>query len=87
MNESAEMQELADGVAFWRTKRNWPADFQFKVVQDLWVATEDSARASLVTELTSLIESTRQQVVSEFPMTNKIVELRLIGQQHPGMGG
>lgn len=66
----------------------WPTfESYFRFVQEQWVATEAAVRNRLVSELTTLIESTGSPVFAGFPMANKIVELRLTGRQHPGMRG
>ena len=65
----------------------WPTyEGYFRYVQGEWKSTNSVARAELVTELTRLVEATGQQVFSGFPMTNKIVELRLIGRHHRMVG-
>ena len=64
----------------------WTYEEYFKLVQTLWAHTEPGTQTDLVNELTRLIEASGQPVVSEFPMKNKIMELQLMGRQHPGMG-
>jgi hypothetical protein len=54
----------------------------FQLVQAQWDATTSPVRAELADALTSLIEATGTKVFSGFPVVNKIVELRLIGQRH-----
>jgi len=62
----------------WRTYEAY-----FRCVQEEWAATDPATREELVQTVKALIEQTGQQVFSGFPMTNKIVELRLIGRRHP----
>ena len=59
----------------WRTYEAY-----FRFVQDEWRSTGTATRADLARELTRLMEETGEPVFSGFPMTNKIVELRLMGQ-------
>jgi hypothetical protein len=61
----------------WRTYEDY-----FGYVQREWTSTTPVAKTELVTELTSLIEAEGEQLFAGFPMTNKIVELRLIGRHH-----
>lgn len=62
----------------------WPTyEAYFGVVQDEWGSTSTGTQADLVKELTRAIEAADAPVFSGFPMTNKIVELRLIGRYHP----
>jgi hypothetical protein len=64
----------------------WPTyEAYFRVVQREWESTESATRTELIDALTALIEQTGQQVSAGFPMTNKIVELRLIGRHNPQM--
>jgi hypothetical protein len=63
----------------------WPTyAAYFGVVQDEWGSTSPATRADLSRELTRLIEASGKPVFSGFPMTNKIVELLLMGRHHPG---
>jgi hypothetical protein len=57
----------------------------FRGVQDEWTATEPADRTALITTLTERIEATGAPVFPGYPFVNKVVELRLIGRQHPGM--
>ena len=57
----------------------------FKFVQAVWESTDFVDQSRLEAELSRLIESAGQRVSPRFPMKNKIVELRLIGRQHPGI--
>ncbi|MHB8288686.1 MAG: hypothetical protein ACYDEY_05535 [Acidimicrobiales bacterium] len=61
----------------------------FRFVQEEWASTSGTTRAELVAALAALIEATGTEVFSEFPMANKIVELRVIGRRHPhgALGG
>lgn len=62
----------------------WPTyEAYFGVVQDEWGSTGTATRADLVKELTRLMEAAGEPVFSGFPVTNKIVELRLMGRHHP----
>ena len=51
------------------------------------MGTSSAVRVQLVEALTGLIESTGASVFTGFPMVNKLVELRLMGRQHPGVAG
>jgi hypothetical protein len=67
-----------------RLGSRWPTyEAYFGVVQDEWGSTGTATQADLVKELTRLIEAADEPVFSRFPMTNKIVELRLMGRSHP----
>jgi hypothetical protein len=62
----------------------WPRYHQyFDHVQSLWASTPDETRATLMAAITDAVESAGAELNPEFPMVNKIVELRLIGRQHP----
>lgn len=62
----------------------WPTyEGYFKFVQEIWKSTDVVDQSRLEAELSRLIESAGQRVSPSFPMKNKIVELRLIGKQHP----
>jgi hypothetical protein len=62
----------------------WPRYEQyFNHVQSLWASTPEDTRAALIAAMTEAVESTGLKLNPEFPMVNKIVELRLIGRQHP----
>ena len=55
----------------------------FRRVQGEWATTELADRTALITMLTGRIEATGASVFPG-PFVNKVVELRLIGRQHPG---
>jgi len=55
----------------------------FMRVRSEWAATDDDSRCALIDHMSSAVEAAGAPVVPEFPMVNKIVELRLIGRQHP----
>lgn len=62
----------------------WPTyERYFKFVQEVWKTTDVVDQSRLEAELSRLIELAGQRPSSYFPMKNKIVELRLIGRQHP----
>jgi hypothetical protein len=62
----------------------WPRYQQyFDHVQSLWASTPDFSRAALIATMTEAVESAGTKLNPEFPMVNKIVELQLIGRQHP----
>jgi hypothetical protein len=62
----------------------WPTyEDYFRFVQEEWQSTDSATRVQLVAEVTRAIEATGQQVYPGFPMTNKIIELRLIGRHRP----
>jgi hypothetical protein len=62
----------------WKTYGDY-----FKFVQDEWSTTDPVTQAALVT---GLIEATGlKELFSGFPVTNKVVELRLIGRRHHGV--
>jgi hypothetical protein len=56
----------------------------FRRVQDEWARTDAGTRDVLVAELTQVIETQRRPIFPGFPLVNKVVELRLIGRNHPG---
>jgi hypothetical protein len=56
----------------------------FQCVQDEWAATEPADRTALRALLTERIKATGATVFHGYPFINKVVELRLIGRQHPG---
>jgi hypothetical protein len=56
----------------------------FRYVQGEWATTEPADRTALITMLTGRTEATGASVFSGYPFVNKVVELRLIGRQHPG---
>ena len=62
----------------WRTYGDY-----FKAVQDEWSSTDPVTQAALVTRL--IEETGLAQLYSGFPVTNKVVELRLIGRRHRGI--
>ena len=62
----------------------WPRYQQyFNHVQSLWASTSDDNRADLIAAMTGAVESRGDELSPDFPMVNKIVELQLIGRQHP----
>ena len=62
----------------------WPRYQQyFNHVQSLWASTPDDTRTSLMAAMNEAVEIAGANLNSEFPMVNKIVELRLIGRPHP----
>jgi len=62
----------------------WPRYQQyFTHVQSLWGSTVENTRAAMIAPMSEAVESAGTKVNPEFPMVNKIVELRLIGRQHP----
>lgn len=66
----------------WRTYEDY-----FRFVQHEWESTDPATQEELVAELTRLIIGAKGQAVSaEFPMINKITELRLIGRRHGNAG-
>ena len=66
----------------------WPTyEDYFRFVQHEWESADPATREELVAELTRLIiEAPGQAVSAEFPMINKITELRPIGQRHRSAG-
>jgi hypothetical protein len=62
----------------WQTYKAY-----FEFVQSEWESTDDTTRNALVAELARLVEETGRPVFADFPVINKIVELRLIGRYHP----
>ncbi len=55
----------------------------FRFVQDEWSSTDPATQAALVT---GLIEATGlKELFPGFPVTNKVIELRLIGRRHRGV--
>ena len=52
-------------------------------MQSLWETTPDETRASLIAAMSEAVECSGTKTNPEFPMVNKIVELRLIGRRHP----
>jgi hypothetical protein len=52
-------------------------------VQSLWEVTPADTRTTLIAAMTEAVEVAGAKLNPEFPMVNKIVELRLIGRQHP----
>ena len=62
----------------------WPRYQQyFEHVQEVWTSTSEGTRDALIAAMTKAVEAAGAQMNHEFPMVNKIVELRLIGRQHP----
>jgi len=55
----------------------------FRRVQDEWARTDAGTRDVLVAELTQVIETAGRPLFPGFPLVNKVVELRLIGRNHP----
>lgn len=55
----------------------------FDLVQSTWADTPADARDALVKVMTDAVEVAGSTLNAEFPMINKIVELRLIGRRHP----
>jgi hypothetical protein len=63
----------------WRTYEAY-----FKYIQDEWVRTPSETQLALIDELIrQIVAASNRPVFAEFPMVNKIVELRLIGRRHP----
>ena len=54
----------------------------FRFVQDQWEATSPEDRDQMRRYLAGVIELTGSEVFDGFPMTNKLVELRIIGRRH-----
>jgi len=64
----------------------WPTyEAYFRAVQEIWAETDPEVQEELVSVLRKLIESASSVVFTAYPMINKIVELRLIGQNHQGL--
>jgi hypothetical protein len=64
----------------------WPTyDRYFRHVQDEWIATGPAVRTAMIRTLTRRIEATGASVFLGYPFVNKVMELRLIGRQHPRM--
>lgn len=62
----------------------WPRYEQyFTHVQAVWAGTPEDTRVELETAMAAAVTKGGAPVNPEFPMVNKIVELRLIGRQHP----
>lgn len=62
----------------------WPRYREyFNHVQSLWEVTPADTRTTLIAAMTEAVEVAGAKLNPEFPMVNKIVELRLIGRQHP----
>ena len=53
----------------------------FKFVRDEWSSTDAVTRAALVAALTKAVGV--KELFSGFPVTNKVIELRLMGRRHP----
>lgn len=64
---------------------HWRPRYQryFNQVQALWASTPDDTRTALIATMTEAVEIAGANINPEFPMLNKIIELRLIGRQHP----
>lgn len=60
----------------------WSYERYFREVQCEWTSSAPATQATLIGEMTQLIEDRGSQVSAHFPMINKIVELRLIGRRH-----
>ena len=55
----------------------------FELVQETWAATSAEDQEILRTRLTTLVQArSGEPLYSDFPIVNKIVELRLIGRRH-----
>ena len=74
---------VVDGEGLGNKWSTYEAYFRF--AQAEWSGTDAATRNELSGTLTDLIQATGAEVFSGFPMGNKIVELRLMGRQHPGM--
>jgi hypothetical protein len=55
----------------------------FRQVQEEWASTDKADRSAMITAITERVESTGASVFSGYPYVTKLVELRLIGRQHP----
>ncbi|WAC92241.1 hypothetical protein [Mycobacterium sp. Aquia_213] len=55
----------------------------FRHVQDEWASTNEADRSAMIMAITDRIEKTGATVFSGYPYATKLVELRLIGRQHP----
>lgn len=62
----------------------WPTyEVYYKFVQGEWTATDLATRSALVAKL---IKTTGvREIFAEFPVINKITELRLMGRRHPSV--
>jgi hypothetical protein len=62
----------------------WPRyQLYFEYVQSLWATTPEDTRTDLIGIMTKILKGAGAKLDSDFPMVNKIVELQLIGRQHP----
>jgi hypothetical protein len=62
----------------------WPTyQKYFRFVQNEWATTEPADRTVLAAVITGRIEAIGATVFTGYPLVNKVVELRLIGRQHP----
>jgi hypothetical protein len=55
----------------------------FRHVQDEWAITDDADRSAMIMAITDRVKRTGASVFSGYPYVTKLVELRLIGRQHP----
>jgi hypothetical protein len=60
----------------WQTYEDY-----FKFVQDEWSTTDPDTQAALVAALTEAVGV--KELFPGFPVTNKVIELRLMGRRHP----
>jgi hypothetical protein len=61
----------------------WPMyETYFALVQDEWRSTPELVQQQLKARLSEIVEATGDSVFPGFPITNKIVELSLIGRHH-----
>ncbi|GAA0486070.1 hypothetical protein Ade02nite_09760 [Paractinoplanes deccanensis] len=59
----------------------------FALVQDTWRATDPGVQEALRQRLTAIVrEHSGGSMIDDYPVVNKIVELRLIGRHHPSAG-
>jgi len=67
-----------------RPGSKWPryAEY-FAFAQWLWTSTPESTQTELVAIMTEAVESSGAKLNPEFPMIDKIVELRMICRRHP----
>ena len=57
----------------------------FRHVQHEWAITDDADTSAMIMAITDRVERTGASVFSGYPYVTKLVELRLIGRQHPSM--
>jgi len=73
---------VVDGLALGGHSMTYEA--YFKQVKDTWAVTPEEVRSGLITELKNLVESSDGSPLDPaFPIVTKIVELALIGRNHP----